>query len=48
MIEDYSHNLGVSKNPSGHIDTNKDILIGYAYGKDWGKWNTRFQHVRIS
>ena len=48
MIEDYSHNLGVSKSPSGHIDTDKDILIGYAYGKDWGKWNTRFQRVRIS
>ncbi len=48
MIEDYAHNLGVSKSAYGHIDTDKDILIGYAYGKDWGRWNTRFQHVRIS
>ncbi len=46
-IESYAHNLGVAKSASGWIDSSKDQLIGYAYGKDWGRWNTRIQHVRL-
>ena len=48
MIEDYAHNLGVAKDVSGHIDTKEDLLIGYAYGETWGRWNTRFQHVQVT
>lgn len=48
MIEDYAHNLGVAKDVNGHIDTKEDLLIGYAYGKAWGRWNTRFQHMKVS
>ena len=46
-IEDYAHNMGVAKDVNGHIDTKEDLLIGYAYGPDWGRWNTRFQHVQV-
>lgn len=46
-IEDYAHNLGVSKNPQGWIDSDDELLIGYAYGKDWGRWNALFQHIRL-
>ena len=47
LIEDYAHNLGVAKDANGHIDTKEDLLIGYAYGEAWGRWNTRFQHMRV-
>ena len=46
-IEDYAHNLGVAKSEEGWIDSSKDLLFGYAYGKDWGRWNTIFQHLRL-
>ena len=47
-IEDYAHNLGVAKSASGHQVTDKDILIGYAYGRRWGRWNTKFQYFSIT
>ncbi len=47
-FEDYAHNLGVAKSLEGHIDSSKDLLIGYAYGKTWGRWNTKLQHVKVS
>ena len=46
-IEDYAHNLGVAKSPEGWIDSGRQLLFGYAYGKDWGRWNTVFQHLRL-
>lgn len=48
FIEDYAHNLGIAKSPDGHQTTDKEVLIGYAYGKRWGRWNTRFQHITIT
>ena len=48
MIEDYAHNLGVAKSKEGHIFTNEDLLIGYAYGEKWGRWSTKMQHISIS
>ena len=47
-IEDYAHNLGVSKSEKGWIDSSDELLIGYAYGKKWGSWDTRFQYIRFS
>ena len=47
-IEDFSHNLGVSKSPQGHANSNEDLLIGYAYGENWGRWNTKIQAIRIA
>ena len=47
-IEDYAHNLGVAKDEEGHIQSSEELLIGYAYGKDWGRWNTKFQHFSLT
>ena len=46
-IKDYAHNLGVSKDAQGHINSDDALLLGYAYGKDWGRWNTLFQWIKI-
>ena len=47
-IEDYAHNMGIAKDRKGHQDTDKEILTGYAYGRGWGRWNSKFQHITIS
>ena len=47
IAEDYAHNLGVSKDGQGHIDSNEALILGYAYGQTWGRWNTLFQKIRI-
>ena len=46
-IEDYAHNIGISKSPEGHVNTDDELLIGYAYGENWGRWNAKFQHVKV-
>ena len=48
MIENYSHNVGVAKNMYGHISSDEPILVGYAFGERWGRWDTRFQYINIS
>lgn len=48
LIEDYAHNMGVAKSLNGHVDTKEELLCGYAYGPSWGKWNTRFQHLKVN
>ena len=47
-IEDFAHSVGFAKTPEGHIDSSQDILIGYAYGEDWGRWNLKLQTIRIN
>ena len=47
LIRDYSHNIGVAKSVEGHINSEQELLIGYAYGENWGKWNAIFQHVQL-
>lgn len=46
-VKQYAHNLGISKSIEGHIDTREEQLVGYAYGKNWGKWSARLQKIRI-
>ena len=46
-IEDYAHNLGISKNTDGHISLSDDLLIGYAFGRYWGRWSTIFQKMEL-
>ena len=48
MIEDYAHNAGIAKSKEGHQNTENSVLAGYAYGKNWGRWNVKFQHVKIT
>ncbi|MBQ6334468.1 MAG: hypothetical protein IJI46_05320 [Erysipelotrichaceae bacterium] len=47
-IEDYAHNMGVAKSKEGYIDSNGAIVIGYAYGKNWGKWDLKIQKMLLS
>ncbi len=46
-IEDFAHNMGISKGLDGHVNTDEDLLIGYAYGENWGRWNAKFQYIQI-
>lgn len=42
------HNSGISSRPDGHIQLEDKVFIAYAYGDDWGFWNTRMHEVEIS
>lgn len=44
----YCHNSGIAGSPDGHIRAGQKQLVGYAYGKEWGTWNTRLQEIEIS
>lgn len=47
----YSHNMGISKNPDGHVKMGDDLVIGYAFGNSafnvWGRWSTKIQSVKL-
>ena len=47
-IKDFAHNIGISKTKEGHINSNEKIMIGYAFGSNWGRWSTIFQNIRLS
>ena len=47
-IEDYAHNLGIAKSSEGFVDTSKELLIGYAYGPDWGRWDLKVQNLKVT
>ena len=42
------HNSGISSRPDGHIRLDDKVFIAYAYGTEWGLWNTRMHEVDIS
>ena len=45
---DYAHSLGVTKRKDGHVVESEDnLLLGYAYGQTWGKWATRLVSINI-
>ena len=50
-LEDYIHNMGISKGLDGHISMDDDLVICYAYSKNdtlsWGKWSTRIQPIKL-
>lgn len=50
-MEDYIHNMGISKGLDGHITIDDDLVICYAYSKNntlsWGKWSTRMQPIKL-
>ena len=35
------HNCGISGDAQHHIKQSDTLLLGYAYGNQWGKWGTR-------
>ena len=47
-IEHYAHNLGVAKNELGHSDVDDELLVGYGFGRGWGRWSAKFQKVKIT
>lgn len=47
-MEEFAHNMGVAKSLEGHVDTSNQILIGYAYGENWGRWNISLQKIKIA
>ena len=47
-IEDHAHNLGIAKSSEGFVDTSKELLIGYAYGPDWGRWDLKVQNLKVT
>ena len=46
-IEDYAHNMGIAKSKEGHLSCEDELLIGYAYGKRWGRWDAKFQKMEV-
>ncbi len=44
----FCHNAGISGSENGHILPGRPTFVGYAYGRGWGIWNTRFQEIDIS
>ena len=46
-IEDFAHNLGISKDVQGHISLDDDLIIGYAYGRYWGRWSAVFKNMDL-
>ena len=36
------HNCGISGDELHHIKSGDNMILGYAYGNQWGKWGTRF------
>ncbi len=47
-VMDYAHNLGISKALDGHINSEDQLLVGYGYGRGWGKWSLKIQEIRIT
>ncbi len=47
-ISSRCHNSGISSRPDGHIRLEDKVFLAYAYGNNWGLWNTRMHEVEIS
>ena len=44
------HNVGISSRRNGRIRLSEDadmLRVVYAYGEEWGRWNTRIQSVTL-
>ena len=44
----YCHNSGMAGTKNGHITKDMPTFAAYAYGPDWGVWNTRVQDFTLS
>ncbi|MBE6574332.1 MAG: hypothetical protein E7652_08060 [Ruminococcaceae bacterium] len=47
-VYEYCHNPGISGSENGHILKDRPAFIAYAYGPEWGVWNTRMQSIELS
>jgi len=46
-MEDYAHNVGISKDEKGHTNMLEDNYIGYGFGARWGKWSAVLKQITI-
>ena len=46
--EENSHNIGISKNKVGHINSKNGFILGYAYGPQWGTWSMNMASIKLS
>ncbi len=44
----FCHNSGMAGTKNGHITKDMPTFAAYAYGPDWGVWNTRVQDFTLS
>lgn len=44
----YAHNVGISGNAIGHLDTADANFVAFAYGPDRGRWNTHLSPISLS
>lgn len=44
----FCHNSGMAGTKNGHITKDMPTFAAYAYGPDWGVWNTRVQEFSLS
>lgn len=42
------HNCGISAGPQRHVRLDDTVVVGYAYGDQWGFWGTRLQKAVFS
>lgn len=47
-VYEFCHNPGMSGSENGHIAEGRKTFVGYAYGPEWGVWNTRFQEFTLA
>lgn len=47
-VYEFCHNPGMSGSENGHIVEGRRTFVAYAYGPQWGVWNTRFQDIELS
>ena len=47
-LQAYCHNVGLSGDETGHINSNEVQFIAYPYGPTWGAWPTRFHPATLS
>jgi hypothetical protein len=46
-IQAYAHNTGISGTLQCHIDLNDENFIAYAYGPNWGCWDTHLNPITL-
>ncbi|WP_448256325.1 hypothetical protein [Microbacterium aurum] len=45
--QNFAHNIGISGTPNGHLDTTKANFVSFAYGPNWGAWNTHISPISL-
>lgn len=46
--QNYSHNVGISGTPNGHLDTTKPNFVAFAYGPNWAAWHLHLSPISFA